>query len=279
MRPVFPKREPLLPNVHEAAGKVVDAVARHIQPHKHAHHALTKSRVTHERPFLDGSVRLGGLTVGVTFSELHSIRAKEGVEFIQVVDFDGNSNLETVLWRKPLMQGARVELQGPALNTRVTGGGLPIDLRIVGVGITGDAVDQKSHEAVSYTAEAKLHASDLVFLVGSGAAATIAGMLGTGVTGTVAQYIVQGCAYAVPVVGSLIALSSMRWAEKVLASKKVPGSFKAIAVAHAVSDCARIFFPVAGTLANVALVGVSLALQHRHHLKFLAPTDDPPTPA
>lgn len=256
--------------VSQAASAVFDRVVRLVHVHKHAKRAVDESKVTHERPFLDGSTRLGGLTVGVTVSELHAIRAKEGIEFIQVVDFDGNSNLETVLWRKPIMQGARIELQGPAINTRATGGGLPLDFRILGVGITGDAVDAKAHEAVSYTVEAKVHASDLVILGGSGVAAAFAGMTGAGVGGMLARVIVDGCALAVPVVGGLIALSSVKWAHKVLRSKVVPTSRKVTAAAHAASDCARIMFPVVGTLANAALVGVSLALQHKHRLDIRA---------
>ncbi len=197
---LIPKRDPILPGLQRKVALCLDSLVGLIQPHKHESGPFASSRVTHERPFLDGSARLGGLTVGVTFSELHTIRPNNGIELIQVVDFHGNSNIESVLWRKPLMRGARIELQGPALNTRVTGGGLPIDLRLVGVAVTGDAVDRKAHEAVSYTAEAKIHASDLVFLVGSGTAATIAGMMGTGLTGTVAHYVVLGCSYAIPVV-------------------------------------------------------------------------------
>ncbi len=268
MTVLIPKRDPIFPALQRKVASCLDAVVSVLQPHKHGDGPFASSRVTHERPFLDGSVRLGGMTVGVTFSELHTIRPNTGIEIIQTVDFDGNSNIETVLWRKILAKFLRVELQGPALNTRVTGGGLPIDLRVFGVAATGDLVDRKAHEAVSYTVEAKVHASDLVFLVGSGTAAAIAGMMGTGVTGTVVQTIVQGCSYAIPVVGGLIALSSLRWMQKVLHSE-APTSMKAVAVAHTISDFARIVFPVAGTLANAALVGISLAIQHRYHEKLL----------
>ncbi|MEZ0315214.1 MAG: hypothetical protein ACAI38_25865 [Myxococcota bacterium] len=266
---LIPKRDPIFPAFQRKVAACMDSLVGLVQPHKHAPGPFSSSRVTHERPFLDGSARLGGVTVGITFSELHTIRPNTGIELIQVVDFDGNTNLESVLWRRWLLKWLRIELQGPALNTRVTGGGLPIDLRLFGLAATGDAVDRKAHEAVSYTVEAKVHASDLVFLVGSGTAAAIAGMMGTGVTGQVAQYIVLGCSYAIPVVGGLIALSSLRWMEKVLASKTTPASMKLVAVAHTVSDFARIVFPVAGTLANAALVGVSLAIQHQYHLKLV----------
>ncbi len=283
---LIPKRDPIFPVFQAKVAACMDSLVGLVQPHKDTQKTFAESRVTHERPFLDGSVRLGGMTVGVTLSELHTIRPNTGIELIQVVDFDGNSNLESVLWRKILTKLMRIEVQGPALNTRVTGGGLPLDLRIVGLALTGDAVDRKAHEAVSYTVEAKVHASDLVFLVGSGTAAAIAGMMGTGVTGTAVQYLVQGCSYAIPVVGGLIALSSLRWMQKVLASKTAPTPMKAVAVAHTVSDFARIVFPVAGTLANAALVGVSLALQHRYHEKLLAKaahahvrTPDAPPPA
>src|SRR5690242_11443523 len=86
-------REPLFPLLQRGLTAAVDRVAATMHVDKHVRKATETSRVTHERPFIDGSTTLGGVTVGLTISELHAIRAREGVEFIQVVDLEGNSNL------------------------------------------------------------------------------------------------------------------------------------------------------------------------------------------
>lgn len=257
------------PSLRTVALRVVDSIVRSVHPTKHD--PFGPSRLTHERAFLETAGRLPGCQVGITISELHQLRSQKGIEIIQVVSNNGNSNIESVLWRHALASKQRIELQGPALNTRADGG-LPLDVRLFGIGLTGDAVDLKAKEAVSYTAEVKVHVSDLVMLGGPGAAAKAAQILSAGTSGEVASVVAATCAAAVPVVGGLIALSSARWAHKILGSRRSSTATKVLAVAHAISDGVRIFAPLIGTIGNAALVGIALWNQRRGHT--LAPATD-----
>ncbi len=141
---------------------------------------------THERVLHDISGSFFGVQIGVTFSQLElAKRGTSGVEliggevspptpqetrlgdkpqsgflfearFIQVVNPDGSSNIETVLGRKQLGMGHRIELQGPALNSSLSPGELPVGARFIGVGLTTDVTSTMDHDALSYTVEVKL---------------------------------------------------------------------------------------------------------------------------
>ncbi|MBI4822457.1 MAG: hypothetical protein HY791_39725 [Deltaproteobacteria bacterium] len=246
-----------------ALNRMVDRLANKLQPVKHGDpkNPPGPNRVTHERPFVESKGFAFGLEFGVTVSELHQIRRKDGAELVHVVNPDGSSNLELVLGRKELGLGQRVELQGPALNTSLTPGQLPVGARFFGVGLTSDLVDPKSHEAVSYTLEVKAterSAAELALLAAPGAAAAATQALGSEAAGIVAQVFSIG----VPIVGAALAVSSAYHAFKVLKSPKQSKLNKTLAVAHAVSDAVRVFFPLAGVLGNAALVGISAAITY-----------------
>jgi hypothetical protein len=242
-------------------GRLAERVAERVHPHRHDLDGVVPQRLTEERPFFETRGMLCGLEVGVTVSELHQVRAKEGLEVIHVVAPDGSSNLETVLARQPLGLGQRIELQGPALNTSLTPGTLPVGARFVGVGLTSDLVDEASKEAVSYTFEVKLterSVAELAVLGGAGAAAKAADLLeAMGAQEGVQQVVAECFAGAVPVISALIALASARWALKLLRDPEASRLQRSFAVAHAISDALRVVFPLAGTLGNAALVFVS----------------------
>jgi hypothetical protein len=245
--------------------------AAKIAPHKFQDekNPFGPNRITEERPFAEMKGSLFGLEVGITFSELHQIRAKSGIEVVHVVNPNGGSNLELVLARKEIGKGQRVELQGPAINTSLAPGELPLGFRVAGIGLTSDLVDRKSKEAVSYTAEVKvtdrtvLEGASLLGATGVGGA--IAGHLG----GTGARMVSEVFSAAVPVVGVILFASSAKWAWKVVHDPSKSRLDKTLAVAHAASDAVRIAFPLAGAIGNAAITGLSagLGLYRMHKLK------------
>ena len=244
---------------------------------------------THERVITDLGGSFFGINVGVTVSQLDLVRKNtHGVEVIQVVNPDGSSNLETVLGRMSIGHNHRVELQGPALNTSLTPGELPVGARFVGVGLTSDVTSAMDHDAVSYTVEVKLTERSVVELAalgGPGAAAlaadALAGVAGAGVGAVVADVLLG----AVPVLSAALAFSSARRAWHVLHDPTASREMKAFAVAHTIGDTVRIFAPLAGTLINASLVGVAalcgwVHLRHTKHAEPIGPGDDgtPPVP-
>lgn len=252
-------------------GHLAERLAAKVHPHKLGlKDDVGPQRVTEERPFFETKGSLFGVELGVTVSELHQIRAKSGVEVIHVVNPDGSSNVETVLARKELRAGQRIELQGPALNTSLTPGTLPIGARFVGLGLTSDLIDEASKEAVSYTFEVKLTertAAELAKLAVPGAAAEAAKLLSeAGAAEGVAHVVAEAFAGAVPVISALIALATVRWTLRVLRDPSSTKTEKALAVAHSISDGLRVLFPIAGTLGNAALVGIA-ALVGLHHAR------------
>lgn len=262
--------------------RVVDRIERFVHGQKHGDNPLGPNRVTHERPFIESKGSLFGLEFGLTVSELHQVRVKEGVELVHVVNTDGSSNLELVLGRKELGKGQRLEFQGPAVNTSLTPGTMPVGARFVGVGLTSDVVDPKAHEAVSYTLEVKATdrtALELASLVAPGAVAEAAKALGESAVGSVVAELLAG---AVPIVSGVIAVSSARWAIKQLKNPKATKATKIMAVAHAISDAVRVVFPLAGTLGNAALVLVSAGTAYftikraRKEAAAQQPTGPPP---
>jgi hypothetical protein len=262
-------------------GTLAARIADKVHPHRaDAPGGGVPVRLTEERPFYELKGSLVGLEVGVTVSELHQLRARDGVEVIHVVNADGSSSVETVLARKELGRGQRVELQGPALSAGLAPGAFPLGARFVGVGLTSDLVDEASKEAVSYTVEVKLtdrSVAELATLAAPGAAAEASRLLAeSSALEGVGAVVAEAFAGAVPVVSALIAFSTARWALGVVRDPEASLATKAIAVGHALSDGARILFPIAGTLGNAALVGVS-ALIGLHEARKAAARATPPT--
>ncbi len=237
---------------------------------------------THERVIAELGGSFFGISVGFTASQLDLIKKNtHGVEVIQVVNQDGSSNLETVLGRHHLSHGQRIELQGPALNTSITPGELPLGARFIGVGITSDVTSAMDHDAVSYTVEVKLTEKsiiELATLAAPGAAAVaataLADVAGSGIADIVADVVLG----AVPVLSAVMAASSIRRAWHVCHDATASKPMKAFAVAHALGDTVRIFNPIVGTLMNAGLVGVAAALGwvHMRHARHADPTGPPP---
>lgn len=250
----------------QAGENKILAFAAKIAPHKFAPilargdtGKLGPNRITEERPFFETKGAVFGVEVGLTLSELHQLRAEEGLELVHVIAPDGSTNFETVLARKPIGKGQRIELQGPALNTSRTPGTSPVGFRLVGVGLTSDLIDPQSKEAVSYTLEAKLTDRTVYEagrLVAPAAIAGLAHLAASEGAATVARVL----AGSVPIVSTVLAVSSARWAWHVAHDPKKSKFEKSMAIAHATSDAVRIVLPLAGTIANAGLVVVSSAV-------------------
>lgn len=244
---------------------------------------------THERVITDLSGSFFGIGIGVTVSQLDLVRKNiRGVELIQVVNPDGSSNVETVLGRIGIGHNHRVELQGPALNTSLTPGELPVGARFIGVGLTSDVTSAMDHDAVSYTVEVKLterSVIELAALGGAGAAAIAADALESMMSAGVAAVVADTVLGAVPVLSAALAFTSVRRAWHVLQDPTASREMKAFAVAHTIGDTVRIFAPLVGTLINASLVGVAalcgwVHLRHTHHADPIGPGagGTPPTP-
>jgi hypothetical protein len=236
---------------------------------------------THERVMTEVKGSLFGLEVGITVSQLDLVKKNtHGLELVQVVNQDGSANVESILARKHLGVGHRVELQGPALNSSVTPGELPLGARFLGVGLTTDVTSAMDHDAASYTVEVKISEKSLLewaALGGPGAAQVAAdaltGAVETGAAAVIADLVVG----AVPVLSAALAVASARRAIHVVRDPTAKKAMKWFAVLHAVGDAVRVFFPIAGTLANAALVGVAATQGwiHHRHAKHAPPTGPP----
>ena len=244
---------------------------------------------THERVISEFGGSFFGIGVGVAVSQLDLVRKNtHGLEVIQVVNADGSSNIETVLGRLNLGHNHRIELQGPALNTSLSPGELPLGARFVGLGLTSDVTSAMDHDAVSYTIEVKLterSVLELATLGGAGAATiaadALAGIAGAGVAAVVADVILG----AVPVLSATMALATARRCWHVLKDPTASRELKAFAIGHTIGDTVRIVAPLTGTLINAGLVGIAALCGWVHtrysaHAAPIGPVGGgtPPTP-
>ena len=276
-----------------------DAFSRAKGPAAWVARKVTPERLTHERVMTDAGSTVFGVSFGITFSQLEYLKEKkDGVEVLSVINADGSANLESVLWSREMRGNHHIELQGPALNTSLTPGDLPIGARFIGFGVVGEVTNDEStahaaHEkGTSYTIEVKLTeqtALELAASVGKNsvddALKALAGPAATHVTLAVAHAV----ANAVPFVSGALALRSARKAAHVLHDPAATAGSKRFAVAHAVADAVRVVLPIAGSVANAGIVVVAAVdawrFAHGHgHLLGPAPnaSHDPasaPAPA
>lgn len=223
-------------------------------------HRARTPRLTEERVWFEMVGSLLGVDAGVTISEITRVKGKNGdLELIHVVGGDGaGQNYESVLKRIPLIGGQRLEIQGPAINTVA---GMPLGFRAVGLGLTSDLFEPGQNRAVSYTAEVKLTERTLLYWApfwAPGAASAIDGALGAAGHHTVTN-LVGG---ALPFISAALAVQSAVRAWRTFKNPEATRLQKALAAGHAVADGVRVAFPLAGTLANVALIGVTAGVSY-----------------
>lgn len=235
-----------------------------------------RPRLTEERVWFEVVGSLLGIDVGVTVSEITRVRGARGsLELIHVVSADGaGQNYESVVHRMPLAHGQRIEVQGPALNTTA---GLPLGFRAVGLGLTSDLFEPGQNRAVSYTAEIKLTERALLYWApvwAPGAAAAVDGALGAAGNHTFSSLV----AGALPVVSAALAVQSAARAIRTFRNPRATRLDKALAAGHAVADGVRVAFPLAGTLANVALIGVTAGVSYLKVKRARAQAQDPVDP-
>jgi hypothetical protein len=209
-----------------------------------------RGRVTEERPWFEMVSSALGIDVGLTVSEINRVAGQGRLEFVHVVGPDGlTQNFETVLARKEIRHGQRIELQGPAVNTLV---GAPIGFRALGVGLTSDLFEPGQRRALSYTLEAKLTQRTLLYWAPFWAPA-VSAALAEGGRSTVANLV----AGAIPIVSAGLAVQSAIRAYKLFRNPRAGSSEKLLALGHVAADTLRVFMPLVGTLANVGLIATS----------------------
>ncbi len=239
-------------------------------------HGGRRPRLTEERVWFEMVGSLLGIDAGVTVSEITRVKGKSGdLELIHVVSQDGSGqNYESVLKRIPLVGGQRLEIQGPAINTTA---GLPLGFRAIGFGLTSDLFEPGQNRAVSYTAEVKLTERTLLYWApfwAPGAASAIDGALGAAGHHTVAS-LVGG---ALPFISAALAVQSTVRAWRTFKNPKATRLDKALAAGHALADGVRVAFPLAGTLANVALIGVTAGVSYFKVKRARAEAEHPVDP-
>lgn len=244
--------------------------------HPQPNYAGERPRFTEERVWFDAPGSLLGIDFGFTLSEITRVRGTAGsLEFIHVVSPDGaGQNFETIVKRIPLFAGQRIEVQGPAIDTIA---GLPAGFRAAGLDLTSDLFEPGQNRAITYTAEVKLTERAFLYwapLWAPGAAAALDSALGTAGHSTVAN-LVGG---ALPFVSAALAVQSAVRAWRVFKNPASTRLQKALAVGHVAADGVRVAFPVIGTLANVALVGVTAAVSYLKVKKARAEAEHPVDP-
>ncbi|HEU5059520.1 MAG TPA: hypothetical protein VFU21_23460 [Kofleriaceae bacterium] len=255
--------------------------ALHLAEALHLYHpqpdaGIGRPRLTEERVWWEVAGSLMGVDVGLTLSEITRVKGKRGdLELIHVVSADGlGQNYESILKRIQIGHGQRFEIQGPAINTAA---GMPLGFRAVGLGLTSDLFEPGQNRALSYTAEIKLTERSVLYWApfwAPGAAKAIDGLLGTAGQSTVAN-LVGG---ALPVVSAALAVQSAVRAWKTFRDPKATRLQKALAAGHVVADSVRVAFPLVGTLANVALVGVTAGISYLKVKRARAEAEHPVHP-
>lgn len=209
-----------------------------------------RGRITEERPYFEIVANALGIDLGLTVSEINRVAGQGKVEFVHVIGADGvTQNFESVLWRREIGHGQRIELQGPAVNTLV---GAPIGFRAFGLGMTADLFEPGQRRALSYTLEAKLTERAIAYWMPFWGPA-LAGALEEGGRHTVANLV----AGAIPFVSAGLAVQSAFRAYRLFKTPRAGSSEKMLALGHVAADVVRVFFPLVGTMANVALVATS----------------------
>jgi hypothetical protein len=244
--------------------------------HPQPHQGDGRPRLTEERVWFEVVGGLLGIDVGLTVSEITRVKGMRGdLELIHVVSDDGvGQNFESVLKRIPLASGQRLEVQGPAINTAA---GLPLGFRAVGFGLTSDLFEPGQNRAISYTAEIKLTERTLLYWApvwAPAAAKAVDGLLGTAGQSTVAN-LVGG---ALPFVSAALAVQSTVRAWRTFKNPNATRLQKALAAGHAVADGIRVAFPLVGTLANVAMIGVTAGVSYFKVKEARAQAEDPVDP-
>lgn len=235
------------------------AEALHVY-HPQPHHGQGRPRLTEERVWFEALGSMLGVDVGLTLSEITRVKGKRGdLELIHVVSQDGaGQNFESVVKRIPLFAGQRLEIQGPAINTT---GGLPLGFRLLGLGLTSDLFEPGQNRAVSYTAEVKLTERSVLYWApfwAPAAASALDGALGVAGHHAIAN-LVGG---ALPFISAALAVQSTVRAIRTFRNPRAGKLEKALAAGHALADGVRVAFPLAGTLANVALIGVTAGVSY-----------------
>jgi hypothetical protein len=212
---------------------------------------------------------LAGLEFAVKLNHVDAITDSKGeMKFSWVGDGqNGAVDIESVLARKTLKHGLRLELQGPGLSARADGTQLPLKARFIGLAlskdITGPMPEDETPPRVELKIEVKVTDRSLGSLVVLAGAAQELKLLSAELAGgQAAQVIGAALTAAVPVVSGVIAYSSVKRALSTVRDSDATIGYKALAVMRAMADVTSVFFPLVGVVANIALVFGSVAYSY-----------------
>jgi hypothetical protein len=225
--------------------------------------------ITEERPFLQFGHEIAGFEYGFTASHVTSKNAKAGRELIHVVDPSGGSNLEWVVLQKNLFAGQRFEVQGPAFNTSLEPGELPVGFRLAGVGIVANRNVPGRAESLGYTVELKANEKTVGYY-GAMLLPAVAHEVGRLWAGGWSHVVATVFSHAVPGVAAFLAIQSTRSAIRTLHSKRTRGFEKTVSVAHAAFDWVRVALPLAGTLGKVVVAATTIGVTLHQEKKAAA---------
>jgi hypothetical protein len=220
--------------------------------------------LNHERVLSDLQLH-AGLGFGFTLSAIKPVAGggTAGHELVHVVGADG-VNLEYNPARFPTdKKGRFVELQGPGISVGRVAGGPPVDLRIVGVGLTGEVGSLEGKTRLSYTLEAKLTLRSMVQILGLFGKKILRAVARAVARHPIVAIAVEGGAsvlrFLTPAVAVGFAVADSVKAVKVCRDPTADALDKTLAVANAAADVVFIFNPVVGVVGNVAVAAVRVA--------------------
>ena len=219
--------------------------------------------VNHERVLSDVQVH-AGLGFGFTLSAVKPVVQTDSPhhEIVHVVGARG-VNLEynptKFATGKP---GRFVEIQGPGVGVGHIAGS-PVDVRLFGVGITGELPNPEGKTKLSYTVEVKATLKSAVQAAGLFGKRILSAVTGVVTKPGIVRSLFRGAGNVLrvvsPVVSSAFAVASIVKAVKTCRDTAASGVAKGLAVANAFFDLIFVTNPIAGVIGNIAVAGIRVA--------------------
>jgi hypothetical protein len=226
---------------------------------------IKQPQISTKKSAHQSSVFLAGLEIAVRVNHVDPLNnGRRNVKSNWVADGENAAvDLESVIKRKSLPHDMAIELQGPALSAKADGESLPLKARFLGVGVSKQFLSEMPHDDTPPRVEVKVEVKLTDKSIGSlaalaGASQELHQFTAELAITPVAQTLSDLLTAAVPIVSGVVAAVSVRRAVKTLKDPESPASTRTLAVLRALADITTVFLPLAGTLANVALVGAAV---------------------
>ncbi len=203
-----------------------------------------------------------GLEIAVKVNHVDPLSAgRDELKLQWIAGGDGTgADIENTIHRTRLRGGQRLDLQGPALSARPDGGtGLPLRARLVGVAwskqIQAASPGDDSPPRAELKIEVKLTDRGVAQLAALAGATAELSSVGSAISGSgVADVVGRVLMGAVPIVGGVIALCSVRRAVKVVRDASATKGEQTLAVLRACADALLIVNPAVSAAMNIGLV-------------------------